>query len=61
MNKKDLAKNRKILDSYDAFEACSATECTGLIQLPAKTYEEWNGYNEIMSFSPPQKNKAVSN
>ncbi len=54
MDKKDLVKNRKILEEYDVFDVCSSTECTGLIQPPAKTYEEWNGYNEIMRFSPPK-------
>ena len=60
MNKKEIINNRKILDEYDIFEASSPTDCTGLIQIPALSYDEWIAYNEIINFAPPKpmtKNK----
>lgn len=54
MDKKSIKENKKILEQYDIFESSSPTDCTGLIQVPALSYEEWIGYNEIMNFAPPR-------
>lgn len=54
MNKKIFSENKKILDQYDIFESSSPTDCTGLISIPALSYDEWIGYNEIVTFAPPK-------
>lgn len=36
----------------DNFCAASATECTGVIQVPPENEEEYESYNEIWNFAP---------
>ncbi|MBQ4087763.1 MAG: hypothetical protein IJC78_05910 [Clostridia bacterium] len=43
---------------YDHLEdietnACSATECTGLMIQPPETEDEWKAYMEVYDFGPP--------
>lgn len=42
------------LSGYEAenFCAASATECTGLIQVPPEDEDEYEAYNEVYGFAP---------
>ena len=48
-------KNHKPYDHLDDLrvDACSTTECTGLILTPAETAEELEAYMEVYDFGPP--------
>lgn len=47
-------KEYEIPDFMEDGNAASVTECTGLIQIPALTHDEWEEYDTIMKFSPPE-------
>ena len=54
IDKETVENNKKILEKFDISESSSNTDCTGLIQIPALSYDEWMDYNEIVSFAPPK-------
>ncbi len=37
-------------DTYEKFDACSSTECTGLMVVPPQTEEELESYRDIYEF-----------
>lgn len=43
----------KEYDPFDIMDAVSGMDCTGLIQIPALSREDWETYNEIVQFAPP--------
>lgn len=49
-------KSRKKKQKFEPFEmtAASATDCTGLISRAAHSRDEWESYNDIVKFAPPQ-------
>ncbi len=49
-------KKDKILnDDLDLCKAASPSDCTGLIQVPPETEEEYESYNNIYNFAPHMK------
>lgn len=61
---KDIAQSEEDLprrnanedEAYDKFElsnACSTTDCTGLIQTPPLTEGELESYMDVYDFQPP--------
>lgn len=49
-------KGAALNDEYDKFElcnACSSTDCTGLIPTPPLTEEEMESYMDIYDYQPP--------
>lgn len=54
------AKQKKLEDiegKFDLGNACSAGDCTGLIQVEPITDEELESYCEIYDFGPPNLGK----
>ncbi|MBE7048485.1 MAG: hypothetical protein E7393_03830 [Ruminococcaceae bacterium] len=52
---KDFSPNER-QEEYDKFElcnACSSTDCTGLIPTPPQTEEEMESYMAIYDYQPP--------
>ena len=37
---------------FDKCKAASPTDCTGLIQVPPESDEEYESYNEVYKFAP---------
>lgn len=55
VKKKQKPEGIKPYDHLDDIEtnACSATECTGLMMQPPESTEEWEAYMEVYDFGPP--------
>ncbi len=53
MKKNNTTKNNDIPDILENASVASATECTGLMQIPADNREEWELYNQSVRFAPP--------
>lgn len=41
-------------DNFDYMSACSTTDCTGLIPSAPASDEEYDAYNDIYFFQPPE-------
>ena len=58
MKRKALKTNPE--NSYDKFDranACSSTECTGLITVPPSDDDELENYHDVYDFGPMSKDK----
>ena len=55
MKTEDKPYKTKPYDHLEDMEtnACSATECTGLVMQPPLSQEEWESYMEVYDFGPP--------
>ncbi len=50
MKKKE--KKEINLDNLDLCKAATPSDCTGLIQVPPMTNEEYQAYNKVYDFAP---------